>query len=72
MGSVGQMASGRHEYGLRAGQRTVFLFFAIVSGAMAALFFTLSGGDLEPSGTLLTAAAGAAISLYMAVVARVW
>ena len=38
MGAVGQIVAGRHEYGLRAGQKTLYLFFAVVLCAMAAFF----------------------------------
>jgi len=69
MGTLGQMVAGRHEYSLRAGQKTVYLFFAVLCGGMAALFFSLSQGELHPSGPSFAAAAAAAASLYMALVA---
>ena len=69
MGTLSQIVAGRHEYTLRAGQRTLYLFFAVVCGAMAALFYLMGEGDLHPSTPLFAATAAAAASLYMALVA---
>jgi hypothetical protein len=68
MSAVGQMVAGRHEYGLRAGQKTLYLFFAVVLCAMAALFLVLSAGDLPPA-QMLASSAFAASGVYMALVA---
>jgi hypothetical protein len=69
MGSVAQITAGQHQYGLRAGQKTLYLFFAIVAGAIAALFFVLNANDPHPSTPLLTSAVFAASSVYLALVA---
>lgn len=68
MGAVGQLVAGRHEYGLRTGQKTLYLFFAVVLCAMAALFLVMSAGNPPPP-QMLAAAAFAASGVYMALVA---
>ncbi|MGB6133968.1 MAG: hypothetical protein WBG54_19450 [Acidobacteriaceae bacterium] len=69
MGSVGQIAVGRHEYGLRTGQKVGCLIFAVIAGAMAASFFLASAGDPHPAPIMVASAAFAALGLYMALLA---
>jgi hypothetical protein len=69
MGAVGQMVAGRHEYGLRTGQKTLYLFLAVVFCAMAAMLFVVSSGGSPSSAQMLAAAAFAAAGVYMALVA---
>ncbi|HZZ38841.1 MAG TPA: hypothetical protein VFE06_06905 [Acidobacteriaceae bacterium] len=68
MSAVGQIVAGRHEYGLRAGQKTLYLFFAVVLCAMAALPFAVSAGNPPPA-QMLASSALAASGVYMALVA---
>jgi hypothetical protein len=69
MSSVGQIAAGRHEYGLRGGQKALYLFFAVGSGAIAALFFVMSAGDPHPLTATVVSADFAAAGLYWTMVA---
>ena len=71
MSSVGQIAAARHEYTLRTGQKTLYLFFAVVFCAMAAFFLVLggAGGGPRPAAPILATAAFAASGIYMALVA---
>lgn len=66
MGSVGQIVAGRHEYGLRTGQKTVYLILAVGFGAMAAVLLVASAGDLHPEGAIVVSTALAASGLYLA------
>lgn len=69
MGSVGQIVAGRHEYGLRAGQKTVYLILAAGFGAMAALFFAPSAGNPRSAIPMAISAVLAGTGLYMAMIA---
>lgn len=69
MGALSQVVAGRREYPLRAGQRTLYLFFAVLCGGMAVLFFRAGQSDLHPTEPLFAATVAAAASLYLALVA---
>jgi hypothetical protein len=69
MGTLEQVATGQHVYPLRKGQRTLYLFFAIVSGFMSALFFLQSGNNPRPAIPMLASIAFAASSVYLVLVA---
>lgn len=69
MGSVGQMVAGRHEYGLRTGQKTAYLIFAVVCGAVAALSLVIGADDPHPATAIIFPAAFAASALYLAMLA---
>lgn len=69
MGSVGQIAIGRHDYGLKSGQKALYLFLAAGLGAMAVFFLGPKAGNLHGSAGIAFAAAFAVSGCYLAMVA---
>ncbi len=69
MSSAAQMATERHVYTLRPGQRTLYLFFAVISGFMAALFYLVNGSNPNPLATSAPSAIFGASAFYLALVA---